>query len=291
MNIAFALAYITFLVVLATEGHCTNIVSKVDRWRWYPQEMDVKSMSDTEKKEAIAEMRRRLPISDSTDRSRYRSILIRSFSDEQTIAEVMADVRSGDRKKIDEGWSALQYVNNPVLIPHLMELLDLPEAATLILLDNPSVPTDMGHFQPTRPFWASERIREMLWRCLEFSPETKQWAQNLWRQTGDPLRDVLRQWWEQNKEAFARKDYAAVKPLQPVATPTPPAAPKQTTPATDVAPSTAVASPAKPPPSTPAQAESESYVLPVALLITGGVLALVAVGAAVIWQGRRRKAE
>jgi len=268
----------------------TNVASKVERWMWYSREMDVKSMTEDERRDFIAEFRKHL----SSKHPRYsegaKSALLR-LGDEQTIAEVMADVRSGDRKKIDEGWSALQYVNNPVLIPHLMELLDLPEAATLILLDNPSVPTDMGHFQPTRPFWASERIREMLWRCLEFSPETKQWAQNLWRQTGDPLRDVLRQWWEQNKEAFARKDYAAVKPLQAVATPTPPAAPKQTTPATDVAPSTAVASPAKPPPSTPAQAESESYVLPVALLITGGVLALVAVGAAVIWQGRRRKAE
>jgi|GEM_PF-2568427 len=282
-------AFVLCLTVLVGEGRCSNIVAKVDHWRWYPQEMDVKSMSGIERKEVITELRRRLPISDSTDQQRYRSILIRSFSDEQTMAEVMADLHSDDQKRSDSARAALAYVHNPALIPHLIELLYLPESAKLILLDKE--PTQMGHFEPTRPFWAGQRIRDILWRCSEFSPEMKQWIDDLWRLTGDPLRDILRQWWEQNKEAFARKDYAAVKPLQPVAPLTPPAAPKQTVSPTDVAPTNVIVPPWKSPPSAPGQPEPESDALPLALLIGAGVLALVAVGAAVFWQARRRKAE
>jgi hypothetical protein len=229
-----------FFLLMTTEGWCTNVVSKVDRWYWYPKEMDPKSITELEKREIITEMRRRVPLSDSTDQTQYRRLLLR-LGDEQTLAEVMADIRSEDQRKRDDGFGAMAYVHNPALIPYLVELLYLPEPARLILLDKE--PTQMGHFEPTRPFWAGQRIRDILWRCSEFSPEMKQWIDDLWRLTGDPLRDVLRQWWEQNKEAFARKDYAAVKPLQPVATPAPSAATNQAPPATVPVPTNNVAAP------------------------------------------------
>jgi len=202
------LGYWIGFVFLTQLGWCTNITAKVDRWYWYSREIDVKSLSEQEKQDAIAEMRRRAATSGQTAREHYRWILIRYFGDEEMLAGVVKDIQQGERRTYVECVRLLEQVqNSPQQIPILAELLYLPEEARLR-----DFATEYSWGSVTASLKASWKIRDILQASAEFSPEMKKWADGLSRSDREALRQTLRRWWEENREAFMRKEYAAVKP-------------------------------------------------------------------------------
>ena len=215
------------------------------------------------------------PMVDSTDQTRYRLILIRSFSDEKTLGEIMQDIRSDDSTKAHNAWMAVQYVNNPMLIPALAELLYLPEEARQFFAGDV--------VRSTRPLQAAMRISEIIQKCPEFFPQMKQGIGGSWG-SDEEFRATMRKWWEQNRDAFARKDYAAVKPLQSTATPTPPAGTNQAPPAVPPAPTNGVAPLVKQKPPASVQPQSSSSTL--SLFIGTGTAVMVAIVAVAIFKLR-----
>jgi len=269
-------------LLITCEAQTTSIVDKVDRWYWYSREMRETMMSESERREVIQELRRRLPLGDQTDQGRYRYLLLR-LSDEQTMVEVMAEIRSEDQSRQDNAWATLANVNTPLLIPHVAEFLHATEEARMWSSPGSDV------IRYTRSLAAAEKIQDILLSFSGFSQDVRQWVGSVDRVDAEAFRATMRKWWEQNKEAFARKDYAAVKPLQPVALPAPSIAPKQTS-QPSVSPAK-IEAPAKPPLASAPAAQSKSSSVPFPLLIGIGAVALVAIVAVLIWQGRRQKAE
>jgi len=195
------------LVLVLPTAWSSNVVRKVDRWYWYPEEINVAAMSEAERNAVVAEMRRRLPDSDSTDRKHYRWILIRYFGDEETLAGVVKDIQQGERRTYVECVGLLDQVqNSPQQIPILAKLLYLPEEARYRKTE------EWTWGAVTASLKASWKIRDILQASAEFSPEMKKWADGLSRSDGEALRQTLRRWWEENREAFMRKEYAGVRP-------------------------------------------------------------------------------
>lgn len=269
---------LTFLLlcVTGTLKAETNWHLRVERWlSSNPMEIDIRTISQEDKKEVVAELR-------GFGGHRAEIQLLR-LGDEQTIAEVIQHIRSDDRKTIDDGWGAVAYVKNPALIPVLAELLYLPEEAKTI--GGPGI--DDRHIGVyTRPMRAVLEIKRLLEQCPEFSSELKHSVGIFWRISAgqEALRVGFRQWWEQNKEAFVRKDYAAVKPLQPVAVPLSSSVVTNRVPPT-VPPINGTPTP-KPTSATP-PVQSKSSTLPLVLLI--GVVGLVLVVVIAVAMLRRKK--
>jgi hypothetical protein len=268
------------LCVTGTLEAETNWHLRVERWlSSNPMEIDIRILSQEDKKEVIAELR-------GFGGHRAEIQLLR-LGDEQTMEKVMQDFRSDDRTKIDEAKGALANVNNPLLIPRLAELLYHPEGVAAVMPPD----SDVGYY--TRALWAASRIMNIIGARTEFRPEVKSWISSSVRSLQDRVDYAtywcIRQLWEENKEAFLRGDYAAVKPPKAVSTPAPPVAPKQLSqPITG--PAKVEASPKQPLASASA-AQPKPVSSPLPLLIGAGALALVAVVAVVIWQGRRKKGE
>ena len=185
----------------------------------------------------------------------------------------MQDIRSDDIRRREKAGSVLMNVNNPVLIPHLAELLYLPEG--FALWTKPG--GDLQH--STRPLAAARDIRNIIWARDEFSSEVKDWLRS------HSFADV-RQLWEQNKDAFLRHDYAAVKSPKTVPDSFPPVTTNKTPSTATPVPTNSVAPPVKQTSSAPVQPGSSSVPLP--LLLGLGALVLGAVVAVVIL---RRKGE
>lgn len=227
-------------------------------------------MSVTERQEVIAELRRRLPIGDQTDRDRYRYLLLR-LGDEQTINGLIADIRSDDRQRVRDAERVVSSVNNPALIPHIAEFLYYPEGM--------GIRTEPGSdlVEDTRPRWAATRIRRIVWAADGFSPEVKEWVKSL------KAYEDIRQLWEQNKEAFLRHDYAGVKPPKTVRLPEPPVPTNQVF-GTSISAANAV-QPPKIAPVLPSSSAKETEPSRWPLWFGAGTLALVAVVAiTVIWR-------
>jgi len=205
MKRVLLLIHLVFSLLITCEGQTTTVVQKVDRWYWHSREMNEMSMSQSERREVITELRRRLPLGDQTDQGRYRFLLLR-LGDQQTIAELLKDIRSDDRKKIDNAMGAFANINDLALIPVLAELLYYPEKPEWIM----PLGTDVGCY--TRPEWAAVRLLNLITGGTEFSQEVKGWIitqNNLGRHY-----QAICLLWEENKEAFLRRDYAAVKAPQ-----------------------------------------------------------------------------
>jgi len=183
----------------------SNVVATVEKYMWYPIKLDVNSMTEAERRVFIAEFRKHL----TSESRRYRlgaTSALLTFGDEETIGEVMADIRSDDPRKVDTAWGVVSHINNPALIPYLAELLDLSEPARVWFRPG----SDLGHV--TRPLRAAEVIREILIQGSEFGPDVRQWARGAWNSDAEVFRAAIRRWWEENREAFMRKEYAAVRP-------------------------------------------------------------------------------
>lgn len=108
----------------------------------------------------------------------------------------------------------LQNINNPVLIPVLAELLYYPEGLAAEVRG--------GTVFETRPSWSAARMINIICAREEFNSEVKNWI--LMQSRAGRTYNSIRALWEANKEAFLRKDYAAVKPPKSVPKSFPPTA-------------------------------------------------------------------
>jgi len=181
----------------------TNTAQLVERWLWYPKEMSTDGIPADQRAQIIAELRKQASSTAKLGFQDMAKTLLLRLGDAQTIAEVMQDIRSDDVRRSDEATVVLRSVYNPELIPLLADLLYLPERMAVIREPGSDIA------RATRPFWASEQITLIILKRAEFGSDVKDWLKS------HSSADVC-QLWEQNKEAFLRKDYAAVKPPKSV---------------------------------------------------------------------------
>lgn len=239
----------------------TNWHTRVERWLSHPMEIDIRTLTADDKIKVIAELR-------AFGGHRATLQLLR-LGDEQTIVEVMRDAGGNDRAKSEDALGLLQNVRVPLIIPALAELLYLTEKAEWVRPRGEEA--DVGQY--TRPMHAAVMIQDILLNTSRFSPEVKKWVSSVPELDGEAFRYAFRQWWEQNKEAFARKDYTAVQPLKPVAAPALSVVTSQVSSSVAAAPTNAVALPVKSLSPTAKQPKPTRW----PLLVGIGAVALIAV--------------
>lgn len=150
-----------------------------------------------------------------------RAALIR-LEDEEQLTSTLEAFKSYDTPAARSVVSLFDLSAAPYLIPYLAEYLYLDESANIVYIRRPG---DEPILYPPQSVSGARAIARILVRAGEFSDETRQWARSVAKLSDIDLRPVMRQWWPQNKKAFEREDYAAVKPLAgtPAATVAPPA--------------------------------------------------------------------
>lgn len=119
------------------------------------------------------------------------------LGDEEIMARGAAQFARGDY-----GWAQIFiYGRNPAVIPLLAPTMNDDK------LIDPSDP----HVDP--PYAATETIVIVLQHAPQFSPDVRAWALNAKAMGDSPQeRAIMREWWRKNEKAFAKRDYAAVKP-------------------------------------------------------------------------------
>lgn len=107
----------------------------------------------------------------------------------------------------------LEWSSQPAIIPYLAEDFFLDE--------DPKQGVGISNGEeavgaPPRSIFAAVVAGRIIHRASEFSPEMKRWADTMYElRLADPgqFRAGMKQWWIQNKDAFAKKDYSHVQPL------------------------------------------------------------------------------
>lgn len=97
----------------------------------------------------------------------------------------------------------------PAVLPYIAPLLFLnetPESDVTVPYDIPT--GDKISFQ------AADIVQRVVEAAEAIPWEVKEWSRQLGRSrfTREEYREILREWWKANEEAFRRKDYAAVRP-------------------------------------------------------------------------------
>jgi hypothetical protein len=292
----------------------TNIAAIVEKYIWYPIKLNFNSMTGSEREAFILEFRKHVDSREARYSETAKFALVR-LGDTQTVERLAQDLQSGDRKKADETKRVIERAKSPMTIPGLAALLYLPEEVA-VRYDNP----ERDYY--TQPLAAALMINEIIGKTEEFSPEVKSWLDSapkslledssspyvnqLWgRQRDIPQYDVrvcisywcIRRLWEENKEAFLRHDYPAVKPPKTVRLPGEAVA-------TNKAPSAAISVLTKvvPPAITPTQAAPKAIAPPpvtplptetttkdwTTLRIVGVVVLALALIGFLVWRVRRR---
>ena len=174
---------------------------------------------------------------------------------------------------------ALERAAQPAVIPYLAPILFINESPEWDVTVPDDIPTgDKISFQ------AVHMIQKVLEKAEAIPWRVKVWSRRL--RTSDvargEYRELLRDWWKANQQAFQRKDYAAIRPGREwfVAKDLAPPVPTQE-PTRAVTPSTPVAQ--KQTPAVVATYESQ----PLWMLVTGAALAVAALaGLLVFWKRR-----
>jgi len=207
----FLLLLLLLTIPATAQESQVGVAKKVDRWMWYSREMNEKSMTAGEKDEVVKELRHRLPSLDATDRQVALRLLVR-LGDAETIAGVMQHFKQADENSaaFREALSLLASMDSASLISDIAEVLNVEEEARLVT----------GGELPvrSRSVEAAGLLEMIALRSPDFPPEVQHWAEGIRWKGYAQYRGIFRQWWQQNKEAFDRQDYAAVKPLEPGAT-------------------------------------------------------------------------
>lgn len=199
---------------------------------------DPSRLSPEERVEVIVELRRRAQSSDGKQNT-ARIFLLR-LGDPDTIGEVLNVFRKGrgdvtdyeQQERYGQVVEALRSCRQPLVVPLLAEV---------VMIDEPYA-SDPYFGRLPRSFDAVFLIRDIVKECMEFNPEVRSW-QGFYgyshEQSKEDLkkhgitcrasecswlhsRCLMRVWWQQNKEHFAKQDYAAVTPLPPVTNAVPP---------------------------------------------------------------------
>jgi hypothetical protein len=245
-----------------------------------PTEAEVAALSEQELKEVITELR---SVSDFKRHAAQRLLI--DLGDHQTaelvVAQFMAEEPPG--REMQAASRVLESVRRPEVVPMLIPALFRDEP-----IDEPG---GSIHQHPwPRSAYATLCLQRIAARCPAFSSEMRDWAKNLERWPNYlAMREKLRQWWAQNKEHFAKGDYAAVQPLQPAGTaPTPPSPAAKAESAPIPVPATEPQPAAKPAPLPAAPAPPEPSASPWSVLVGVLLLILVAGLVVVLIRGKRQ---
>ena len=102
---------------------------------------------------------------------------------------------------------AVERSGQPAVIPHLAPLLFINESpeSDLRLVGDVSTGDKVS-------FQAGNIIQKVLERAEPIPLEVKEWSRRSRRSSAErgEYREILREWWKSNEDAFRRKDYAAV---------------------------------------------------------------------------------
>jgi hypothetical protein len=244
-----------------------------------PSEAELAALSSEEREEYIGQLR---GVTDFKRRAAQRLLI--ELGDRETAENVVAEcINETPRGRQSQDASAvLAFVRQAWVIPMLEPALLRDEVIEkrVWTMDSGPVPVSVD---------AAACIVQILNRCPVFSDEVRQWAQKMkWELDVRVLRQTMRDWWEQNKEHFAKGDYAAVQPLQPVspAPPTPPPAPAVKA---EAAPAATPQPAAKPSPPTATPALAERSTLPWSVLVGIAMLALAAGLVVILLRAKRRQ--
>ncbi len=104
---------------------------------------------------------------------------------------------------------ALERAAQPAVIPYLAPLLFINESPEWDITIDGDIPTgDKISFQ------VANMIQKVLVRAEVLPWQVKEWSRRLKSPnvTRGEYREILREWWRSNQNAFERKDYAAVRP-------------------------------------------------------------------------------
>ena len=136
------------------------------------------------------------------------------LGDNETIERVIQLYRGDSYSQSAEMGRQMSRCSQPMLLPMLSEYIFRAEPVKWIrylggeILDYPI---------SIRTCWV---MRQIVINSPVFGSDVKRSFEVFKDESDDSnstLRLSLREWWHQNKEAFARKDYVAVKPMRPVA--------------------------------------------------------------------------
>ena len=198
-------------------GISNDIPNRVNSWLSHPNEMDSSTMSVIEQQQVISELRSAAEKTSWTgERSTAKKLLVR-IGDEQTIADAIEGLHGKGQNwdNFHEAYQALSWSRQPAVIP-----LMIPD------LQDPSEVMQRGGELAVGP--PHNVAAFIIMEIIKTSPQLGERIVAPLREkgfTGMPqMRASLLNWWGQNKDAFARKDYAAVQPLEPVSLPEPPRA-------------------------------------------------------------------
>jgi hypothetical protein len=214
-------------------------------------------------------------------------LLLLRLGDKFTIERMMEDYRAYDSRT---SWSYVtsrfEYSQQPLIIPYLAEDFysqENPQGGITIKPPPESMEFAVG--APPRSIFSGVVTTRIIEKAPEFSAEMKAWATQAYvvrQKSPERFRNLMRHWWDTNKAAFERGDYAAVVPVAepPPATPKPATPPPATPlPNTPTPPATPAASPLPPPAATPALISGTEWKTPVWPWFAGlgALLALLAV--------------
>lgn len=182
-------------------------------------------------------------------------LLLLRLGDRFTMERMVQDYRAYNSMV---SWSYVQTQfedsRQPLLIPYLAEDFYLDEDPSKgITVRPPPDSTEFGASVPSRSVFSGVTAVRIIEKAPEFSPEMKAWvtqAYALRRESSLRFRNLMRTFWEKNKDAFGRQDYQAVVPVTEKDIPS-------------VVPATPVATrPRTPAPTTPGAAEESPRAAP-----------------------------
>lgn len=146
----------------------------------------------------------------------YTSDSLVALGDEQTIERVIRQIKE-KAAKTGTWYSIGQYsYPQPLLIPYLAEDFFRDDGDTI---DEQVTRRDLDHLQIS--IGRVLDVLNILRRSPAFSEDMHKWSENT---IAVPLklldiskcRQVMRSWWLENKEHFAKRDYASVRPGAPL---------------------------------------------------------------------------
>lgn len=157
-----------------------------------------------------------------SQRSRLRKTqrVLVELGDRETANQLVVTVRCGPgaNAEYDSARLTLGTCSQPWLIPLVVDILFADEKPEIYFVGD----ADVGTMPKSTA--AAYIVYGVLSHSTEFPAETRERA-NLWLHLTDReavYRQIIRTWWQENKEHFAKQDYAAVSPLQPVTRTMPP---------------------------------------------------------------------
>jgi hypothetical protein len=269
---------LTFCILLVLQAQAqTNETQRIQNLlqEWYrnPKTFGVAKLDDNTRSSMILELQKERVSSDVVRQNIVRKHLV-ELGDRETIQETLEDFhKAASGIQSSKTADILRCATQPWVIPLLEQELFINESAKAVQHEDILI--------SPKSVAASGVIMSILSRSTTFSGKVRDSVAKLpWYDEGKS-RDIIRKWYEQNKEAFARKDYAAVKPLQPVPPESTPTSIPKPASATPKQPTMTLAKPSA------AAAVRENN--PSRWLLGSLIVLAALAGGFILWRAKRRK--